>query len=522
MIDSDQLQGLISSLSRISSLSFQLWDANGLVFSTGADGAKEDKLQEHRALSSRIMTEAAYRYASSHGQEPMFGVPIRYGQTVIGSLIAYQSNSCPKSQSKDGLFLKTLDAEDMEAFLTHLVGLLEEKWASHTEVEEMAEELSQTFEGLSLYGRISTHLRSAEFCGAVLKDLMEELPETLRVDLAFIQMPRREEYNITVSAKGLLDRIPHQKVFANSLIKAIPPSAPSLEQDYFIVNDSTTTPVLMKLHPDPYRFLAVKVGHNSHFDGWLGLVSFNMEEIFRQGELKLLQSIARQISVLLANTDLYQELQHFVINMVKSLVYAIEAKDIYTRGHSERVSRYSMLIADRLELDETQKEALNWASILHDIGKIGIPETVLNKSGPLDDHEFEIIKAHSEKGHNILEPLKQLSDSLQAILHHHERYDGTGYPHGLKGQEIPLSARIIAVADTFDAMTSDRAYRSSTSPEEALSFMEQVAGSQLDLHLVEVFKEVYRTVLKEEFETSHDEKGGGDKAIDYRYSQSQC
>ena len=228
----------------------------------------------------------------------------------------------------------------------------------------------------------------------------------------------------------------------------------------------------------------------------MGLVSFNLAEIFRRSELRLLNSMAEQIAVVITNSDLYRDLERFVINMVKSLVFAIEAKDDYTRGHSERVCRYSLLMAERLGLDEEQKKVLQWASILHDSGKIGIPESILNKPKGLEDEEYQIIKNHPMKGHTILEPLEQLASSLPGMLHHHERYDGTGYPQGLKGKEIPLEARIIAVADTFDAITSDRAYRPAKSPEDALAAMQEVAGSQLDPDLVKVFKEVYTQDLQ--------------------------
>jgi len=435
----------------------------------------------------------------------MFGIPIKYGQQVIGSLIASGSNANLPSQSKDTISARTNDAKGMERFLTHLARLTEETWGNRKEMEEVAEQLSQNFEDLSLYTRISTHMRSLQFSGDMLKALIEELQETLGVDLAFIEMPNRREYNAIVSASGLSAKVSDQELFANNLIDSILPSISSQGQDYLIINDSRTNPRFMKLHPDPYRFLAVKVANDNTFDGWLGLVSFNMQEIFRQSELKLLESMAKQISVLLANMDLYDELQHFVINMVKSLVFAIEAKDVYTRGHSERVNRYAMLMAERLHLEERQKDILNWASILHDIGKIGIPESVLNKPGRLNDEEFNIIKGHPNKGYDILEPLEQLSSSLPGILHHHERYDGKGYPHGLKGDEIPLLGRIIAVADTFDAITSNRAYRPAKGAEKAMAVIEEVAGTQLDPDVAKVFKEVFETVLKQEFETGHDE-----------------
>jgi HD-GYP domain-containing protein (c-di-GMP phosphodiesterase class II) len=499
-----QLHGFLSSLSSLIPLNFQIWDAKELVYASD-NGAQVSNLTEHQAFADRITNRAAYQSSSHNGGAPMFGMPIKYGQQVIASLIVSGSNDHHGLLSKDSVHVKTSDAKQMEPFLTHLAGLAEETWANRKEIEEMSEELSQSFEDLSLHARISTHMRSLQFSEEMLKALVEELQETMRVDLAFIEMPDRQGYNAIVSSRALSDRVANQQAFIGKLIQSIPKEAPSLEQDYFIVNNAINTPGFRELHSDPYRFLAVKVAHDATFDGWLGLVSFSLEEHFRQSELRLLQSMAKHISVLLANVDLYHDLERFVINMVKSLVFAIEAKDIYTRGHSERVNRYAMLMAERLQLDKAEKNVLNWASILHDIGKIGVPESILNKPTRLNEEEFDVVKRHSKKGHDILEPLEQLASCLPSILHHHERVDGKGYPHGLKGEEIPFLARIIAVADTFDAITSNRAYRSAKAAEKALAIVENVAGTQLDPKVVEAFKEVYETTLKAEFKTSHDE-----------------
>jgi HD-GYP domain-containing protein (c-di-GMP phosphodiesterase class II) len=498
-----QWHGFLSSLASLTPLNFQIWDADGLVY-TSDNGAVASNLKEHQAFSAHVMNQAAYQCQSHDGAPPLFGMPITYGHEVIGSLIASGSIAHSAKRSEDSLQGRTYDAGKMEPFLTHLAGLAGETWANRKEIEEVAEELSQSFEDLSLYARISTHMRSLRFSEEMLRSLIEELQETLRVDLAFIELPDRGQYNTIVSAPRLSDRVSDQEAFTHHLVRAVPLESPSLEQDYFIVNDSRAMPGYRELHPEPYRFLAVKVAHNSTFDGWLGLVSFKLEEHFRQSELRLLQSMAKQISVLLANVDLYHDLEKFVINMVKSLVFAIEAKDVYTRGHSERVNRYAMLMAERLQLDKTQQDILNWASILHDIGKIGVPESILNKPGRLNEEEFDVIKRHPKKGHDILEPLEQLASCLPSILHHHERLDGKGYPHGLKGEEIPFLARIIAVADTFDAITSNRAYRSAKAAEKALAIVDEVAGTQLDPVVVEAFKEVYETTLKAEFDTSHD------------------
>ena len=141
-------------------------------------------------------------------------------------------------------------------------------------------------------------------------------------------------------------------------------------------------------------------------------------------------------------------------------------------------------------MDPKDKENLHWASILHDVGKIGIPEVILNKPEFLDAEEYGLVKNHPQKGSEILRPIEQLADSLPGVLYHHEWLNGNGYPKGLKGDEIPLMARIIAIADTFDALTTDRAYRNANDSQKALSIMEKVAGSQLDSRLFDIFKEV--------------------------------
>ena len=506
MLDLGSSKGLLSSLSRISLLNFQVWDAEeGLVFSSGVDPAPEPPSQELQDFSTLIINQAAFKWAPFQGKDRLFGIPIRNGEAVIGSLIAYGSNSCHPPQMETSQGTRTHLAEDMEEFLTQVAELLEDKIATEQEVEEMVEELTQNFEELTLYAKVASRLQTITFTGNMLRELIEDLLETMRSDLAFAKLPNRQEYNTLASIQTISDKVSDPVAFVDRLIDSIPLNAPSLEDNYFIVNDSRLTPGYEVQAREPYRFLAVKMQHSDKFFGWMGLVSFRFEEIYRRSELRLLNSMAEQIAVVIINSDLYRDLERFVINMVKSLVCAIEAKDDYTRGHSERVCRYSLLMAKRLDLDDEQKKVLQWSSILHDSGKIGIPERILHKPVRLDEEEYQEIKRHPMKGHRILEPLEQLADSLPGMLHHHERYDGTGYPEGLKGKDIPLYARIIAVADTFDAITSDRAYRSAKSPEEALSIMEEVAGSQLDPDLVEVFKEVFTKDLVFDQECSSDE-----------------
>jgi diguanylate cyclase (GGDEF)-like protein/putative nucleotidyltransferase with HDIG domain len=183
---------------------------------------------------------------------------------------------------------------------------------------------------------------------------------------------------------------------------------------------------------------------------------------------------------------------------IEALSAAVDAKDHYTRGHSDSVTRYSLALAKKLGLSESELENLKAAALLHDIGKIGTPDSILRKPGPLKIDEWQIIEDHPRIGSEILEKVQQLSSIVPAVRHHHERYDGLGYPNGLVGRNIPLIARIIALADSYDAMTSDRTYRRALSPEEALEEMRRCAGTQFDPELVEIFIEIVKDTLLEE------------------------
>ncbi|MFJ6514851.1 HD-GYP domain-containing protein [Streptomyces sp. NPDC091406] len=169
---------------------------------------------------------------------------------------------------------------------------------------------------------------------------------------------------------------------------------------------------------------------------------------------------------------------------IRALVHAVDIKDTYTRGHSERVGRASVLIARELGMDERRVEGLRFAGILHDIGKLGVPTRVLRKDGPLTPEERRIMELHPEYGHEIVRGIGFLDEARDAILHHHERLDGSGYPYGLSGARIPEFARVVAVADAFDAMTSTRSYRRARPVSAALAELRRCAGSQFDPRMV--------------------------------------
>ncbi|HEX74281.1 MAG TPA: response regulator [Dehalococcoidia bacterium] len=175
------------------------------------------------------------------------------------------------------------------------------------------------------------------------------------------------------------------------------------------------------------------------------------------------------------------------LNAMTALAYALEAKDIYTSGHSQRVAESAVAIAKEIGMPPDSINKVRLAGLVHDIGKIGVKESVLNKVGKLTDDEFEHIKAHCEIGEHILTPIVEDEEILKAVRHHHERYNGKGYPDGLSGEQIPLGARILAVADAYDAMTSERSYRKAMSDETACTEIERGKGTQFDTEVADAF-----------------------------------
>jgi len=187
---------------------------------------------------------------------------------------------------------------------------------------------------------------------------------------------------------------------------------------------------------------------------------------------------------------LYMDMRKTYLETIQALANALEAKDPYTRGHSERVAEFAVAIAEELNLNQDLIQNLNYAALLHDIGKIGIPEIILNKPGKLSDEEFAKIKEHPVKGASITNNVDFLAQASLFIMHHHERLNGSGYPSGLKGAEIPLGAAIIAVADVYDALTTDRPYRSALSPEDAFKEIEANKGILFKEEVVNALKRV--------------------------------
>ena len=208
------------------------------------------------------------------------------------------------------------------------------------------------------------------------------------------------------------------------------------------------------------------------------------------------RQVADQVAVAFSNARLIEELNQLHSGTLTALAHAIDAKSRWTAGHSERVAKLALKIGNALQFSPEKLETLRRAALLHDIGKIGVPAAILDKTGKLSDIEEQFIREHVRRGASILEPIAAFTEIMPIVLHHHEQFDGLGYPDGLAGEAINLSARILAVADAFDALVSNRPYRQAEDREQAIKIIEQGAGSKFDPQIVRGLSEVMKKEQK--------------------------
>lgn len=235
------------------------------------------------------------------------------------------------------------------------------------------------------------------------------------------------------------------------------------------------------------NILCVPIIGKKALKGVIGVCDLKDTEHIESEDLFLLENIAAQIATSIENFELNKDIEDTYYETLLMLARAVEAKDRYSGQHLERVNKYVDMMAEKIGLIEEDRRVLGGGATLHDLGKVGIQDDILNKGDKLTPKEYDIMKQHTIIGENILKPLRSMSKLSELVRHHHEHYDGTGYPDGMQGENIPLLARILTLADVYDALTADRPYKKAATEGEALETLRSYAGNILDPKLVEVF-----------------------------------
>lgn len=374
----------------------------------------------------------------------------------------------------------------------------------------------------------------------LIKLIIRMLIQKVKISHAGILLydTNKDSYILTVSRGPAELKVPQG--FArmdtdNALIKLFQNknNNPALEHNYLLYSNAKRL-LRKKFEEGPKKILSEALHQMEIFNTIACIPSYHRNSLlallligkkknskdFKEDDLNFFAALASDVAMAIKNAQLFNELerelkkkQHLFINTTIALAAAIDAKDHYTHGHTARVTSLSLKIAKKLYqtnpkiftplekffdkksnsltgFTENFLEQLHIAGLLHDIGKIGIPESILNKQGPLTEEERVKMKEHPLVGAMILQPIKELKNAILGVKYHHEHYDGSGYPEGLKGNEIPLIASIISVADTYDAMTTDRPYRKGLSKEQAIKEIKDICGKQLNPEAVSAFLEL--------------------------------
>jgi hypothetical protein len=358
------------------------------------------------------------------------------------------------------------------------------------EIERISDHLCGTYEEISLIFRLSRNLtlsrREEELYSLALEWLHELIPaECIAIAFTSSDVAASEVLHGTCAPKQAMlhGRCPLDEQGLRRLIRVINPGG-SLRPhvaNRLLTRDATW--------PDPRvrEMVVVPLTEGEQLFGWLAAVNHTKGGEFGTVEADLLSSVAAILGIHRGNSELYREKAELLANLVRALTSAIDAKDPYTCGHSDRVARVAVRLAQELGCSQETAETIHLSGLLHDVGKIGIDDQVLRKPGKLTPEEFEHIKTHTEIGYRMLLGIRQLEQVLPVVLHHHEAWDGSGYPHKLCGENIPFLARIVAVADAFDAMRSDRPYRAGMDDDKLDAILRNGAGGQWDARVVHAF-----------------------------------
>jgi HD-GYP domain-containing protein (c-di-GMP phosphodiesterase class II) len=355
-----------------------------------------------------------------------------------------------------------------------------------SELARVSRELAGTYEELSLIFRLSAHVEYHHAAEPLLDEAVNDLREVAR--LRVMALCLSDDRPRLTSLRGKV-YFPPDAVGDIRAIRSVGRwlmhrVAGERHAVHFGTKGGGLPEPLLGFGTD---IVAMPIRHREDVVGVLfGADRFDGEAIDAV-DVDRFETLASSLSIFLHNAILFAEMQSMFLGTLRALSTSIDAKDSYTHGHSYRVALLTRMLAEQIRLDEHRVERLYLSGLVHDLGKIGVPESVLTKEGPLTDEEFAAIKRHPQIGARILGDIEAMADLMPGVLSHHERWEGGGYPQGLRGNAIPFAGRVIALADSFDAMRSKRSYRMAMRHEDALEEIRRGRGTQFDPELADAF-----------------------------------
>ncbi|MFA5293203.1 MAG: HD domain-containing phosphohydrolase [Phycisphaerae bacterium] len=380
----------------------------------------------------------------------------------------------------------------VEQILKMFLKTLQNELRSSQQMELISNELAQTYEELMLLYKMSTNMKVSQSDSNYLQMACDSLIELVNVEgiAIFLEKKINNSKKLVLTAGTGLIALDHKngnmhEVLFERLLSELQTGSDAL------LDSEVDAPFKYDWFGRVRNIIAVPLHSNDKTIGMMVATNRLDKADFDSIDVKLFNSVATECAVFIENQSLFRDLKELFIGSLKALTNSIDAKDQYTRGHSERVAFISKWIAEQyaqtenMSADDIQKIYL--AGLLHDIGKIGISEAVLRKPGKLTDEEYDQIKTHPAISAGILSEIRQMADIVPGVLCHHERYDGRGYPKGVKGDDIPVAGKIVMIADTFDAMTSKRTYRDALSIETAIEEIRRGLGTQFDPKIGSLF-----------------------------------
>ena len=469
-------------------ISIALMTTKGEIVYPGSDSAPFAENATLRQLCSKVAVggEGANIPIGSEGAAHV--VPVWDAHNLLGTLIGYPTNGKPPSPVQ-------VEKPDVLGILRAFAAMAAEISAKDVAIESLADELARRYEDLTLVYELAGNMEISKTLESSLENIFKAALVHIELDFLIVFHPLRKRRKMHCSAQGK-GRPTREQRAALYRLESHARATVLRSGEPWVMNDLHKDARFSHLRDICSHVLCVPVTVSDVGVGAITAVKRFGKERFFMGDVKLISALSKQVAIVVKNAHLFSNVRSLFLNLVKSLISIVEAKHKYTRGHSERVNKISCFLGKPLGLGRHAREVLHWASLFHDVGKISVPDAILNKPGKLTEEEFDAIKQHPVVGYNVLSHIEQLREALPGIRHHHEKLDGSGYPDGLKGDEIPLMAKIIAVADVYDALTSSRSYRPAMSISKALAIMHDGEGKHFDSRVLRMFVQKHGEMMR--------------------------